>query len=63
MSSYETKQERKVVQHLLPGTKKRRREKTPPEEINSDDDHKLVDDDRSVRVRDSEDDSSYKSSQ
>jgi hypothetical protein len=59
----ETKQERGVVQHLLPGAKKRRREETPPEEVSSDDDHKLADDERRVRTRESEDDSSYKSSQ
>jgi hypothetical protein len=59
----ETKQERGVVQYLLPGAKKRRREKTPPEEVSSDDDHKLADDERRVRTRDSEDDSSYESSQ
>jgi hypothetical protein len=59
----ETKEERGVVQRLLPGAKKRRREKTPPEEISSDDDHKLADDDRRVRARDSDDDSSYKPSQ
>jgi hypothetical protein len=59
----ETKQERGVVQHLLPGAKKRRREETPPEEVSSDDDHKLADDERRVRTRESEDDSSYKSSE
>ena len=53
----ETKQERGVVQHLLPGAKKRRREKTPPEEVSSEEDE------RRVRSRESEDDSSYKSSQ
>jgi hypothetical protein len=58
----ETKQERGVVQHLLPGAKKRRREKTPLEEISSDDDRKLAGDDRRVRAQES-DDSSYKSSQ
>ncbi len=57
----ETKQERGVVQQLLPGTKKRRRDETPPEEVSSDDE--LADDGRRVRTRESEDDSSYKSSQ
>ncbi|KAH8648714.1 hypothetical protein BGZ60DRAFT_534855 [Tricladium varicosporioides] len=59
----ETKQERRVVQHLLPGAKKRRRDETLPEEVSSDDDHRLADNRRRVRTRDSEDDSSYKSSQ
>jgi hypothetical protein len=59
----ETKQERGVVQHLLPGGKQRCREETLPEEVISDDDHKVRDSGRRVRTQESEDDSSYKSSQ
>jgi len=44
----ETKQERGVVQQLLPGAKKRRRDVTPPEEVSSDDEH--ADDGRRVRT-------------
>jgi hypothetical protein len=59
----EAKQERGVVQRLLPGAKKRRREKTPPEDVNSEDDRGHADVERRVRARASEDDSSYQSSQ
>jgi hypothetical protein len=39
----ETKQERGVIQHLLPGAKKQRLEETPSEEVISDGDHKVTD--------------------
>lgn len=59
----EDKRRQGDVQSLLPGAKKRRREYTPPDEVNSEDERRLAEDERRVRARESEDDSSYKSSQ
>jgi len=56
------KEEREAKQKKGAVVKKRYRTRTPPEELNSEDELKFEDDERRVRARLSNDDSSYKSS-
>ncbi|KFY32935.1 hypothetical protein V495_08593 [Pseudogymnoascus sp. VKM F-4514 (FW-929)] len=59
----ESKQEIGFVEPLQRGARKRYRTKTPPEQLNSEDESKFEEDERRVRARVTEDDSSYKTSE
>jgi hypothetical protein len=58
----ESKQKIGFVEPLQRGARKRYRTKTPPEELNSEDESKFEEDERRVRARMTNDDSSYKTS-
>ncbi|OBT82435.1 hypothetical protein VE02_08926 [Pseudogymnoascus sp. 03VT05] len=58
----ESKHKIGFVEPLQQGARKRYRTKTPPEELNSEDESKFEEDERRVRARMTNDDSSYKTS-
>ena len=58
----EAKQKKGAIKNLQQGAKKRYWTRMPPKELNSEDERKFEGDERRVRARLSNDDSSYKSS-